>query len=283
MAIPKTSNSYPASLNYSVHLEIRLFYVRISPCVVGIVPDHLTLRHVHRDLGVSLEINGARVPDLNPASIALRRDRVDKDSLEVTYLSTDSVRITGGVEFEVLENEELVLCGSLERVDDNWSSVSTGLENDSNKGWFMDCYVASLGSPSSSSSSAFFQPKMGVSSPSIEVYIAGRCSGVPVILTKTIQVSPRRKGSRHGTLDAIPEDEEIGKEQNIGNGLVRHRDLQMVAAEADDYGLDSKFGHPYYSEDMYTGEDGQLSWFNAGVRVGVGIGLGMCLGVGVVV
>lgn len=29
------------------------------------------------------------------------------------------------------------------------------------------------------------------------------------------------------------------------------------------------------------GEDGELSWFNAGVRVGVGIGLGICLGIGI--
>jgi hypothetical protein len=29
------------------------------------------------------------------------------------------------------------------------------------------------------------------------------------------------------------------------------------------------------------GEDGELSWFNAGVRVGVGLGLGICLGIGV--
>lgn len=29
------------------------------------------------------------------------------------------------------------------------------------------------------------------------------------------------------------------------------------------------------------GEDGELSWFNAGVRVGVGIGLGICVGIGV--
>ena len=29
------------------------------------------------------------------------------------------------------------------------------------------------------------------------------------------------------------------------------------------------------------GEDGELSWFSAGVRVGVGIGLGVCLGVGI--
>ena len=28
-------------------------------------------------------------------------------------------------------------------------------------------------------------------------------------------------------------------------------------------------------------EDGEMSWFNAGVRVGVGIGLGVCVGLGI--
>ena len=35
---------------------------------------------------------------------------------------------------------------------------------------------------------------------------------------------------------------------------------------------------------MYLGreyEDGEMSWFNAGVRVGVGIGLGVCVGLGI--
>ena len=27
--------------------------------------------------------------------------------------------------------------------------------------------------------------------------------------------------------------------------------------------------------------DGEMSWFNAGVRVGVGIGLGACVGIGI--
>jgi hypothetical protein len=37
-----------------------------------------------------------------------------------------------------------------------------------------------------------------------------------------------------------------------------------------------------YPESWYSEEDdGQLSWFNAGVRVGVGIGLGVCVGVGI--
>jgi hypothetical protein len=57
--------------------------------------------------------------------------------------------------------------------------------------------------------------------------------------------------------------------------------LQITESDADDYESDGKLGHGFYPEDMYSGEDGQLSWFNAGVRVGVGIGLGMCLGVGI--
>lgn len=54
---------------------------------------------------------------------------------------------------------------------------------------------------------------------------------------------------------------------------------QITDSELDDHELEGKAG--FYSEDMYHGEDGQLSWFNAGVRVGVGIGLGMCVGVGI--
>lgn len=37
----------------------------------------------------------------------------------------------------------------------------------------------------------------------------------------------------------------------------------------------------HWETEYLEGEDGELSWFNAGVRVGVGIGLGICLGVGV--
>ncbi|KAL2469019.1 Uncharacterized protein Fot_50595 [Forsythia ovata] len=262
-------------------LEIRLFYVRIAPCAVACVPDHLTLRHLRREIGVSLEINGARVPSSDTASISLRRDRVDKDSSEVTYVSTDSVRLSGPTEFEVCENgEELILCGSLERVDaaTAWANGSAP-ENDSRTGWSIDCYAAAS---MANGRSAFFQPKLGVCSPSTEVYIAGCCSGMPVILTKMILISPRRKMLRQGMLDAIPEDEEMGKEQrSVNNGLLWQRKPQFTEAEMDEYEMDEKAECSYYSEDMYPGEDGQLTWFNAGVRVGVGIGLGMCLGVGI--
>ncbi|KAL0907734.1 hypothetical protein M5K25_022166 [Dendrobium thyrsiflorum] len=51
--------------------------------------------------------------------------------------------------------------------------------------------------------------------------------------------------------------------------------------ESDEYPETNAIGHSYYPEDLYSEEDGQLSWFNAGVRVGVGIGLGMCIGIGI--
>lgn len=58
--------------------------------------------------------------------------------------------------------------------------------------------------------------------------------------------------------------------------------LSQVAEGESDDGSDSDAKVPmYYPEGWYVDEDGQLSWFNAGVRVGVGIGLGMCVGIGI--
>ncbi|KAJ0235652.1 Uncharacterized protein HA466_0264460 [Hirschfeldia incana] len=286
----------PVTLSQSSWLEVRLFYVRIAPCLVDDVPDSLTLRHPRRETGASLEVNGAHIPSSQTASLKLRRDRVDRESSEVTYVSTETVRVAGYVDIEVYDGDEMVLCGNLDRIEGAWDH--NGTVSDAKTGWGMDCYIAmgngNNGSSSSYSCSAFLTPKLGVSSPSVEVYIAGCCGGVPVILTKTIQASPRRKVARHVTLDSIPEGEEVDNEQDVvttsADGFTQQqRKLQSMEESQvdDDYNDESemKIGHQsYYSypeEGMYVDEDGQLSWFNAGVRVGVGIGLGMCLGVGI--
>ncbi|KAL8249469.1 hypothetical protein R6Q59_006337 [Mikania micrantha] len=252
--------------------EIRLFYVRITPCAVNTVPGHLSLRNLRREIGVSLEINGFRVPSANPALVTLRRDRVDKESSEVTYVSTDNVRVSGAFEFEVIDDElddrEMILCGSLERIEPTYNHNCGHNSSGSKTCWSMDFYAGNLS-------------KFGNSSASIEVYIAGCCSSLPVILTKTLQVSPRRRGSRHGMLDAIPEDEEVDKEPLTENAVVRQRKLPHTCGEGYQYESEVKVRPSYCSEEMYYDEDGQLTWFNAGVRVGVGIGLGMCLGIGI--
>lgn len=45
--------------------------------------------------------------------------------------------------------------------------------------------------------------------------------------------------------------------------------------------LDMDYDEMYTKAEYLEGEDGELLWFNAGVRVGVGIGLGVCLGIGI--
>lgn len=59
----------------------------------------------------------------------------------------------------------------------------------------------------------------------------------------------------------------------------------MPMLQAPDYLYDKHEDEDYnnlYARTAYAeGEDGELSWFNAGVRVGVGIGLSVCLGVGI--
>ena len=61
-------------------------------------------------------------------------------------------------------------------------------------------------------------------------------------------------------------------------------ELPLQLSEYRDYKTENDMDMDYnsiYSRAEYIDEDGELSWFNAGVRVGVGIGLGVCVGVGI--
>lgn len=266
-------------------LEIRLFYVRIFPCAPDAVPPNLILSHLRREFGVSLEINGSPIPSSEPTFLSLRRDRLDCSAGEVTYLSTDGVRLTGSVEFEVCDGEgNLILCGSLENMEALGINGTISLEgqresrDDPKARWSMNCFSAA-----SITSSTFVQPKLGISSPSIEVYVAGCYAGSPSILTQTLQLSPRKKVARRGALDAIPEEEEASCNPNrCREVFLCTRSSLSDKDDSDEYNPEmNAAGHSYYPEDLYSEEDGQLSWFNAGVRVGVGIGLGMCIGIGI--
>lgn len=64
--------------------------------------------------------------------------------------------------------------------------------------------------------------------------------------------------------------------------------ISFQVAEYQDYKLDSdtdtENNNIYYAREgseFLEGEDEEISWFNAGVRVGVGIGLGVCVGIGI--
>ncbi|KAL8059009.1 hypothetical protein ABFX02_03G059300 [Erythranthe guttata] len=260
--------------------DIRVFYVRISNFTVDdSTPECLTLSHIPVGPDTVLEVNGARC-SMNSQGISstLRRDRVDRKSEEATFVSTDSVRLTDSVRFEVFDKGDLVISGVLESSSSN-GCVGGGesYNNGAARRWSMSCESVISAGSGFLKGKQIVGPDSSSSSPTIEVYVAGCFSGTPIILTKTLQINPRKK-HRKGMLNPIPEYDANGSHEEVAPG----HDLQV--AEYKNYKPESEeeYDSLYWRQTEYVeGEDGELSWFNAGVRVGVGIGLGICLGVGI--
>ncbi|GFP96551.1 uncharacterized protein at1g01500 [Phtheirospermum japonicum] len=251
--------------------DLRVFYVRISKCVIedddDSTPEHLTFNHVPLNRETLLEINGVRTSIYSDGvSTLLKRDRLDRRSEEVTFVSTDSVRTTGSVRFEVFDENVLVLCGTLELCE-NHGFIESWSKNHG-MSWSMSCYESDI-----LANDGFFC-KGNQNEAAVEVYVAGSFLGRPVVLTKTLQLSShhKKKQMRRGRmLESIPE-------------------YEANQSQKDDFSIQSRYHQPDYTPDGHhryqeieylDGEDGELSWFNAGVRVGVGIGLSICLGVGI--
>lgn len=268
--------SYQSCSNLTLPwFDIRVFYVRISNFLVDdSTPECLTVNHIPLSPDTLLEVNGVRCSVCSEGiSCSLRRDRIDKKSEEATFVSTDSIRLTGSVKFEVFDREVLVLSGILEMSNRNGF---TGDLKSNGRRWSMNCESLM------NTSIGFLKGKQIVGSeslsPTIEVYVAGCFSGKPIILTKTLQLTSRRKHNRKGMLDSIPEYDAAESQKDAPSGL----DLQI--AEYKNYKIvnEEDYNNLYWRRTEYIeGEDGELSWFNAGVRVGVGLGLGICLGVGI--
>ncbi|KAH7665108.1 DNA polymerase palm domain-containing protein [Dioscorea alata] len=256
--------------------ELRVFYVRLSNCEVDdYTPEHLTLNHIPLTPDTIFEMNGKRSGIYSDCvSSSLRRDRVDKKSDEATFVSTDSLRITGSVRFEVYDKDDLLLCGVLELCNGNGYVKESKIHS---KKWNMKCQ--SSVSPGSSFLKGKQYMTVDVPSPTVEVYVAGCFSGTPIILTKTLQLGFRKKHQMKAMLNCIPEYEGITDKKKESPF---EDPLQL--SEYQDYKTENYMDMDYnsiYSRAEFIDEDGELSWFNAGVRVGVGIGLGVCVGVGI--
>lgn len=247
--------------------DVRVFYVRVSGIQVNeSTPQFLYLHHIPLSLDTLLEVNGVRSNmNSDEDSSILRRDRIDKKSEQVTFVNTDSIRINGSMKFEVCDKDQCILSCVLEmKSDDNEKRY-----------WSMNCETE-MGP-----NSGFFKGKH-VSVPEIEVYVAGCFSRKPIILTRTLQINCRKKHNRKVCmLDVIPEYEtsEIKKDVcDHDHGLVSQvAEYRSFKPEEEEH-----YNNMYCQREGYIDmEDGELSWFNAGVRVGVGIGLGIFVGVGI--
>lgn len=104
------------------------------------------------------------------------------------------------MKFEVFDKVVLVLSGVLELCDSNGF---TGEANLHGQIWSMDCESNMI------ADAGFLKGKQLVgaesASPTIEVYITGSFFWTPIILTKTLQLSSRKKHTRKLLLDSIPE------------------------------------------------------------------------------
>ncbi|KAI3497319.1 hypothetical protein L1887_39845 [Cichorium endivia] len=262
-------NSYHSGPKLSLSwLDLRVFYIRISRCEINneSTPEHLTLNHVPLNRDTLLEVNGVRSSIYSDGvSTLLRRDRLDKKSEEVTFVSTDSFRTTGSVKFEVFDKDVLLVSGVLDLCHGN------GVDGESNcnvSRWKMECatdMVAGNG----------FLKGVELETPVIEVCLAGSFGGNPIILTKSLQVCYRKKQTRKGVLEAIPENEAIVNRGESSSSL------SLKVADYPNYKPEHDYNSLYSGMEYVEGEDGELSWFNAGVRVGVGIGMSVCLGLGI--
>lgn len=246
-------------------LHIRVFYVRISKFMVdGTTPECLMLNLIPLSQDTILKVNGAGCSvEWEGISCILRRDRVDMKSEEVTFVSTDSITLTDRVKFEALDKDNLLITGVLDLSSPNGSNS-----------WSMNCEsVISSGDP-------FLKGRQckdsGYTTPALEVYVAGCFSGSPIILTKTLQLNSKRHG-KFGVLNTIPEYDAFESHEDVVQGY----DLQI--SDCRNYKAESEESFYLYWSPMENkeAEDWELSWFNAGVRVGVGLGLSVCLGVGV--
>ncbi|KAH9692940.1 hypothetical protein KPL70_016522 [Citrus sinensis] len=274
LQIVKFSPYQPGTKLSSPWFDLRVFYVRVSNFPVDdSTPEFLTLNHIPLSHDTLLEVNGVRSSIYSDGvSSLLRRDRVDKKSEEATFISTDSIRLTGSVKFEVFDKEDLILSGVLEMSNSNGF---TGESKKNAKHWSMNCESEITAGTGFLKGKHIAVPELPL--PTIEVYVAGSFSGTPIILTKTLQLSFRKKHNRKGMLDAIPEYETTENRKNGSSGLV------WQVAEYRNYKPENNedYSSMYWRTQYMDGEDGELSWFNAGVRVGVGIGLGICVGIGI--
>lgn len=235
--------------------------------------EYLTVNHVPLNRDTLLEVNGTRTGIYSDGvSTVLRRDRYDKKSEEVTFVSTDSIGMTGSVKFEVYDRDVVVLYGSLELCDSNGFIRESENHGQS---WSINCETDVLAGSGSSFLKRNKHCGTDLVSPVIEVYVAGCVSGKPIILTKALELGHRKRQQRQGMLKSIPEYEATESQYNISSSYAMQvTDHERHKQEHDEYSLYSRM-------EYIESEDGELSWFNSGVRVGVGIGLSICVGIGI--
>lgn len=164
--------------------EIRVIYMR----VVGTSDMQSTVKIIFpsRDLRTCLQINGLRIDPYEKISRSLNKHRTDALMYETTYVNTDRVKFNGpSLPFEVQTQESSVLVSGVLREGAGFDGSSDG-----HCMWVMECKDGEIK-----------ELDVGL----VDLYIAGRSLGRPVLLNGVLELNKRWK-----VLIRIPEGEETG-------------------------------------------------------------------------
>lgn len=230
------------------------------------IPESLTLHFLPRSNCVALEINKRRFHPSSSAFLTLQRNRVEEKSKgEIIYVGTDTIRMSDILCFEVYLRNEPIIFGTLEKKQEFGEHLMPETT------WTVEC-----------SSRLEYCSKLSwdaMSIPTVDVYISGRISGSPIILTQTLQLLRRRKRVHHCTLEVIPEGNETEEScSDFSDTDPESDDSESSFAESNS-GRDCDFDWESRMEELVRFN----SWIDSRLRFGIGIGLGMCLGVGLLV
>lgn len=246
---------------------MNVFCIRMNTFALSesiLIPESLTLHVLPRSNPTALEINGRRFHPSSSAFLTLQRNRAEENSEdEITYVGTDTIRLSDNLCFEVYLRDKPLIFGTLEKRQE----LSEDLIPETT--WTVEC------SSRLEYSSKWSLDTMSV--PTVDLYVSGRISGFPIILTHTLQLLPRKERVRHCTLDVIPEENEIA-ESWLDLSKLDSNDSESSFLESKS-GCDSDCDW----ESSVEAEELEESWIDTGLRFGIGVGLGMCLGLGLLV
>ena len=192
-----------------------------------------------------LTVHGASTSANASGTLVLRRDKPG------CYISTDVWSVDERTTLEVTDRGDVWLTCEL-----------TPTEKDGARSWKLLCRV-----PEESEAKETL-PRWELN---LEVSLVGKFKDCPCFLTQTARTTRRicSRGSS-SSLHAIDEDAVALGEDKDGFAIIP--------------GFSERFEETYRAlggtGSFSEGESGDLTWFNAGLRIGVGVGLGICLGAG---
>ncbi|KAL6010553.1 hypothetical protein ACLOJK_000987 [Asimina triloba] len=223
--------------------EIRVVYIRAVSS--SDMQSTLRISFPPRDPKSCLQVNGLMVDPSARISRTLNKHRADALMAESIYVNTDRIKFSGpSLPFEVALGQQ----GYSDVLVCGVLRRSDGVDG-GDRMWVVECEEGGC---------------RELDGGLVDVYFAGRSVGRPLLLNGVVELKRRRNG-----LDCIPEGDEMASH----NSKDKWEEVSSDLCENQ------------YQEEQETGaypeEEEELSWFNAGVRVGMGLGLGICISLGV--